>query len=67
MKTIMTLAKSFACDDDGATLIEYALLTVLIAMIVAISALTVGQAMSNQFDKVSTCLGTPSRTTCSPA
>jgi Flp pilus assembly pilin Flp len=48
-------------------MIEYALLAVLIAMVVAIAAITLGQAISNQFNKVSTCINNPSAATCSPA
>ena len=44
-----------------------ALLGVLIAMVVAIAALTLGQAISNQFNKVSSCINTPSSGNCSPA
>jgi Flp pilus assembly pilin Flp len=42
-------------------------LVVLIGMVVAIAALTLGQAISNHFDKVSTCISTPSSAHCSPA
>jgi len=67
MQRIGRLAHAFICDDQGATMIEYALLAVLIAMVVAISAITLGQAISNQFQKVSTCIDTPSTAHCSPA
>jgi len=48
-------------------MIEYALLAVLIAMVVAIAAITLGQAISNQFNKISTCVNTPTSGNCSPA
>jgi pilus assembly protein Flp/PilA len=67
MQQIKTLAYLFVREEDGATMIEYALLAVLIAMVVAIAALTLGQAISNQFNKVSTCLNTPSSANCTPA
>ena len=67
MQRIKALAQSFVREEDGATMIEYALLAVLIAMVVAISALTLGQAISNQFNKVSTCINTPSSANCTPA
>ena len=66
MQQIKTLAYLFVREEDGAT-IEYALLAVLIAMVVAISALTLGEAISNQFNKVSTCLNTPGSANCTPA
>jgi pilus assembly protein Flp/PilA len=67
MTRIGRLAHAFISDDQGAAMIEYALLAVLIAMVVAIAALTLGQAISNQFNKVSTCVNTPSSAHCSPA
>jgi Flp pilus assembly pilin Flp len=67
MTRIGSLAHAFITDDQGATMIEYALLAVLIAMVVALAALTLGQAISNQFDKISTCVNTPSAGHCSPA
>jgi Flp pilus assembly pilin Flp len=67
MRQLRALAWSFVSEEDGATLIEYALLTVLIAMVVAITALTLGQSISNQFGKASTCFNTPSSANCSPA
>jgi pilus assembly protein Flp/PilA len=65
MRRIKTLALSFVREEDGATMIEYALLAVLIAMVVAIAAITLGQAISNQFNVVSTCVNAPSSANCS--
>jgi Flp pilus assembly pilin Flp len=67
MTRIRRLAHAFISDDQGAAMVEYALLAVLIAMVVALAALTLGQAISNQFNKVSTCVNTPSSAHCSPA
>jgi len=65
MQRIVPLVRSFIRDEDGATMIEYALLAVLIAMVVAIAAITLGQAISNQFNVVSTCVNAPSSANCS--
>lgn len=65
MRQIAALALSFVREEDGATMIEYALLAVLIAMVVAIAAITLGQAISNQFNVVSTCVNAPSSANCS--
>jgi Flp pilus assembly pilin Flp len=67
MQRINALGLSFVREEDGATMIEYALLAVLIAMVVAIAAITLGKAISNQFNKVSSCLDNPSAANCSPA
>jgi pilus assembly protein Flp/PilA len=66
MHRIRALVRSFVTEETGAAMIEYALLAVLIAMVVAIAAITLGQAISNQFGKISTCINSPSSTHCSP-
>jgi pilus assembly protein Flp/PilA len=66
MQRIRALAHAFLREEDGATMIEYALLAVLIAMVVAIAAITLGQAISVQFNKISACVNSPSATNCSP-
>ena len=65
MQRIKTLALAFVGEEDGATMIEYALLAVLIAMVVAVAAITLDQAISNQFNVVSTCVNAPSSANCS--
>jgi len=67
MQSIRALARKFLREEDGATMIEYALLAVLIAMVVAIAAITLGEAISTQFGKISTCVTTPTSGNCSPA
>jgi pilus assembly protein Flp/PilA len=67
MQQLKALAKCFIREEEGATMIEYALLAVLIAMVVAIAAITLGQAISNQFNKVTSCVNAPSSANCSPA
>jgi len=67
MNRISSLVRAFITEEGGAAMVEYALLAVLIAMVCAIAALTLGQAISNQFGKVSTCIATPSAAHCSPA
>jgi Flp pilus assembly pilin Flp len=39
---IRALAREFVRAEEGATMVEYALLAVLISMVVAIAALTLG-------------------------
>jgi pilus assembly protein Flp/PilA len=67
MRQLWAGVQSFVREEEGATMIEYALLAVLIAMVVAIAAITLGQAISNQFKAVSTCVNTPSSANCTPA
>ncbi|GEM_PF-1445749 len=53
-------------EEDAATMVEYALLVVLIAMVVAIAAITLGRAISTQFRNITNCVSNPGNTTCTP-
>ncbi len=64
MATIWNTLRQFVREEDAATMIEYALLAVLIAMVVAIAALTLGHAISTQFGNVTNCVANPSNTNC---
>jgi Flp pilus assembly pilin Flp len=55
----MTLASAFVREDDAASMIEYALLAVLIAMVVAVAALTLGHAVSTEFANIANCVNQP--------
>jgi pilus assembly protein Flp/PilA len=67
MQYLKSLARAFVREEQGATMIEYALLVVLIAMVVAIAAITLGQAISTQFHAVNNCVTAPTAATCVPA
>ncbi len=66
MTALRTTLHRFLREESAATMIEYALLAVLIAMVVAIAAITLGRAISTQFGNVTNCVSNPSNTTCSP-
>jgi pilus assembly protein Flp/PilA len=57
MESFLTAAKRFASEDDGAQVIEYALIiaVVSIILVVALRGLT-GASFSNFISRVSTCL-----------
>lgn len=59
MKRIGTLAQAFVREEDAASMVEYALLVVLIAMVVAVAALTLGHAVSTEFNNIASCVNTP--------
>jgi Flp pilus assembly pilin Flp len=59
MKRIATLVNAFVRDEDAASMIEYALLAVLIAMVVAVAALTLGHAVSTEFANIANCVNQP--------
>jgi pilus assembly protein Flp/PilA len=63
MKRFLDVVHEFVRDDDGATMIEYALLVALIAIVVAAALVTLGTAVKTKFSSVSDCVATPS-TSC---
>lgn len=46
----------FVRDEEGASLVEYALLVALIAVVAIVAVTTVGQKVSSNFDNVSSNL-----------
>lgn len=44
--------RSMICEDDGATMVEYALLIMLIAMVAYVSLLEIGHSVDRTFDSV---------------
>jgi pilus assembly protein Flp/PilA len=63
MNKIRATLAAFVRDEDGATMIEYALLVALIAIVVAAALVTLGTAVKTKFSSVSDCVATPS-TSC---
>jgi len=52
--------RAYTKSDRGATMVEYGLLIVLIAIVAAIGAFALGGGLNTLFDKVAKCLATPS-------
>jgi Flp pilus assembly pilin Flp len=72
MKGFGTLIQAFIREEDAASMIEYALLAVLISMVVAVAALTLGHAVSTEFNRTASCINQPMTGTalsanCTPA
>ena len=59
MNKLLSSIRSFAIEDDGAQIVEYALIiaVVSIALVIALSALT-GTNMSGFITRVGSCLTT---------
>ena len=64
MKKVRATLAAFLRDEDGATMIEYALLVALIAIVVAAALVSLGTTVSAKYNNVSSCVSTPSSTTC---
>jgi len=52
----MELIKKFFKEEDGATVVEYALIVALIAVAVAATVVLVGSAVNTKFDEVRDCI-----------
>jgi pilus assembly protein Flp/PilA len=63
MKKFLDVAHAFVRDEEGATMIEYALLVALIAVVVAAGLVTLGTAIKTKYSSVSDCVTTPT-TSC---
>lgn len=52
----MEMIKKFFKEEDGATVVEYALIVALIAVAVAATVVLVGQEVNSKFDEVQKCI-----------
>jgi pilus assembly protein Flp/PilA len=64
LRTVNNSVRSFAKDEDGSQVIEYALIiaVVSIALVIALKGLTTGTTFSSFITRVSNCLSTPTCT-----
>ena len=60
----MEMIKNFFKEEDGATVVEYALIVALIAVAVAATVYLLGQEVDARFNEVKTCIEDPSSTNC---
>ena len=56
MSAIKTLTRRFLADDEGATLLEYGMLTLLITVLSIVAVKSIGVKVSNGFNTVNTQL-----------
>ncbi len=64
MEKFQAALSAFIRDEEGATMIEYALLVALIAVVVAVGLVTLGTTVKTKFSSVSTCVSTPTTANC---
>ncbi|MEO8193399.1 MAG: Flp family type IVb pilin [Gemmatimonadales bacterium] len=57
MTNFRNALRDFVWREDGAALVEYALLLVLIAIAIILGAAFLGQSISKMFDSASTTIG----------
>ena len=58
MKQVIAVLHAFMLDEDGATMLEYALLVALVSVIVSVSLVTLGTTVKTKSSAVSSCLAT---------
>ena len=52
MKRLTSIARNFVAQEDGAALLEYGMLVLLIAVLCIIAVKTIGSKISNGFNSV---------------
>ncbi len=56
MNRLTTIARNFVKEEDGAALLEYGMLVLLIAVLCIVAIKTVGSKISNGFNSVNASL-----------
>lgn len=56
MRLVAAAVRAFVVEEDGATLIEYALMIGLIALVVAAVLVSLGTGIRTKFSSASDCL-----------
>ena len=56
MNRLTTIARKFVKDEDGAALLEYGMLVLLIAVLCIVAIKTVGSKINNGFNSVNASL-----------
>ena len=61
----MNLLKRLVVEEEGQGLVEYTLIVLLVALVfwVAVKNTNIGTALTNSWNNVSSCLGSPSACT----
>jgi Flp pilus assembly pilin Flp len=56
MKRLMVVARNFVAQEDGAALLEYGMLVLLIAVLCIVAVQQIGKKVSNGFTAVNSAL-----------
>jgi pilus assembly protein Flp/PilA len=56
MKRLATMARNFVKEEEGAALLEYGMLVLLIAVLCIVAIKSIGSKVSNGFNSVNTNL-----------
>jgi pilus assembly protein Flp/PilA len=55
MKRLHQLVRSFCANESGVTAMEYAMVAVLIAIVIALAVISVGSTLNTLFTRVASC------------
>jgi pilus assembly protein Flp/PilA len=64
MQRLHAMLQSRRDADKGATAVEYALIVAVIAVILVVGGLALGNAINTRFDGVADCVTTPDAANC---
>ena len=64
MKQLFSASRNFLRDEEGVTIIEYALMAALIALGVVATVILVKNELVTLFTKIKNCLATPTSAAC---
>lgn len=64
MDTLLSASRRFLRDEDGVTIVEYALIGALIGLAVAATVMLIRGELVDIFDKIRACLAAPTTTNC---
>lgn len=59
MQKLKDAARSFLVEDEGATMVEYALIVAVIAIVALVGAKALGNAVNGRFNTTATAVTTP--------
>lgn len=65
MNKVFLATRNFLSDEEGVTIIEYALIAALIALGVVATVVLVRDQLNTLFTRIKNCLASPSGATCS--
>ncbi len=65
MNKVFLATRSFLADEEGVTIIEYALIAALIALGVVATVILVRGALVDLFNRIRGCLASPTAANCS--
>lgn len=61
---MLQLIKRFISEEEGVTAIEYGLIAALIALVIAVAIISIGNNLNITFSTIANCLASPSAANC---